>query len=57
MRTRREGGAKAISDGTGHLELELIRVLLSSLFFKTVSQFRARSIPGLIAAVVNSNVY
>lgn len=51
-----EKGAKAKSDGTGHLELELIHVLLIPVF-KTVSQFRASSISGLIAAVVKSNAY
>lgn len=39
-----EKGAKAKSDGTGHLELELIQVLLSSLFLRLSSQFRLGSI-------------
>lgn len=48
-----EKGAKAKSDGTGHLERELIHVLLIPVF-KTVSQLRASSFHGLIAAVVKS---
>lgn len=43
MRMKR-GGAKAKSDGTGHLELELILVLLSALFLRLSSQFRAGEI-------------